>query len=254
MIKSLNEENELSGIDGYFQSIQALQSRVIEGQRQLLLRIADRMAETIRRDGRIFVFGTGHSHMLAEEAFFRAGGLASVTPIFASMLMLHESPTMSSLLERTAGLAGPLLDEYEPQPGEMIFIYSNSGVNQMPVEMALEAKKRGLFVVSVSSWAYARVAPLSSIGKRLDEAADLAIDNGGEPGDALAPVEGAGWKVGPSSTVIGALIWNCLVTEAVYRLRAMGEEPPVIVSFNIQGAAERNTAHLAKWRKVNRHL
>jgi uncharacterized phosphosugar-binding protein len=250
----LNQAHRLSGIDSYFQSIQALQARVIENQRPQLDRAAIQMVATIRRGGRIFVFGTGHSHLMAEEAFYRAGGLAPVTPIFSSLLMLHEDPTLSGLLERTPGLAGPLLDRYQPQPGEMIFIFSNSGVNQMPVEMALEAARRGLFTVSVSSLAYAQVAPLSALGKRLDEVAEIAIDNGGEPGDALAAVEGMDWRAGPSSTIIGALIWNSLVVETASRLRAAGEEPPLFASFNVPGAAEHNAALLEKWRRANRHL
>jgi uncharacterized phosphosugar-binding protein len=191
---------------------------------------------------------------MAEEAFYRAGGLAPVVPVLSTPFMLHENPALGGLLERTPGLAGPLLDGYQPQPGEMIFIFSNSGVNQMPVEMALEAARRGLFVVSVSSMAYARVAPLSALGKRLDEVADIAIDNGGEPGDAVTPIEGMDWRAGPSSTVIGALIWNSLVVETASRLRAAGEEPPVFASFNVPGAAEHNAGLLRKWRRDNRHL
>src|SRR5690606_34303209 len=129
------------------------------------------------------VFGTGHSHMMAEEAFYRAGGLAAAVPIFSPPLMLHEDVALSSQLERQEGLAEPLLDRYAPEPGEMLFVFSNSGVNQLPVEMALAGHARGLYVVGVSSHAYARVAPLSPIGRRLDEVVDAAIDNGCAPGD-----------------------------------------------------------------------
>ena len=212
------------------------------------------MAETIARDGRIFVFGTGHSHLLAEEAFYRAGGLAPVVPVFSSTLMLHENAALGSRLERTPGLAQPLFDGYGPQAGEMIFIFSNSGVNQLPVEMALHARRLGLFVVSVSSLNYARLAPLSAVGKRLDEVADLAIDNGGAPGDGLVQLEGLDWPVGPSSTAITALIWNCLVTETAQRLLASGCDVPVFASLNMPGAAEHNQALLEKWHPANRHL
>jgi uncharacterized phosphosugar-binding protein len=245
---------QLSGIQRYFGDLQRLQTEVIEAQEDILARVASRMARTIANGGRIFVFGSGHSHMMAEEGFFRAGGLAAVVPVFSSALMLHEDPELSSQLERTGGLAAALLERYRPQPDEMFFIYSNSGVNQLPVEMALEARSRGLFVVVVLSLAYARVSPLSEIGKRLDEVADAVIDNGGQPGDALVTIPGLEWRVGPTSTIVTALIWNCLVTETVIQLQQAGDAAPVFVSLNMPGARDHNQVLVNQWRKLNPHL
>jgi uncharacterized phosphosugar-binding protein len=105
--------------------------------------------------------------------------------------------------------------------------------NYLPVELGLDAKKRCLYVVSVSSLAYARVAPQSALGLRLDQVADQALGNGGLPGDALLELEDCDWRVGPSSTILGALLRN---------------------SLNMSGAAEHNAALLDEWRKVNPHL
>lgn len=250
----MKSDDDSNGIERYFRKVLALQNEVIENQRQVLKDAAAQMATTIAQDGRIFIFGTGHSHMMAEEGFYRAGGLANVVPIFSSALMLHEKPNLSSRLERTEGLAEGLLDEYQVRPTEMILIFSNSGVNRLPVEMAIKAKDSGLFVVSVSSLAYARMAPMSSLGKRLDEVADIAIDNYGEPGDALVHIPETDWCVGPSSTISGALIWNCLVTECVVRLHASGLPLPVFASLNMPGAAEHNAELLEKWHTYNPHL
>src|SRR4051812_27558033 len=104
------DEQTASGIDTYFRAVAELQHRVFETQRPLLIDVARRMAETILGGGRIFVFGTGHSHMLAEEGYARAGGLLSVVPIFYTALMLHESIPLSAKAERTPGLAADLLD------------------------------------------------------------------------------------------------------------------------------------------------
>jgi uncharacterized phosphosugar-binding protein len=247
-------EADGQGLDAYLEAILALQRRIIAAQRELLNRAAAQMTATIRSGGRIFTFGAGHSHLLAEESFYRAGGLAQATPVFSSMLMLHEKPALGSRLERTGNLAEVLLNTYAPQSGEMIFIYSNSGVNRLPVEMALSARQCDLFIVSVSSHAYSRSAPLSDLGLRLDQIADIALDNGGEPGDALIPVEGSPWRVAPSSTISAALLWNCLLTETAFRLHALGEPLPVFASLNMPGAAEHNQALLATWRPRNPHL
>lgn len=239
----------------YFEAIHELQQRVIESQRDVLTMVAADMAATVRGGGRILMFGTGHSHLLIEECFYRAGGLPAVTPIFDPALMLHEDAAHSGVLERSAGLAEPLLARYRPQPGEMLFIISNSGVNQMPVEMAVAARRQGLKVVALLSRAYAARAPLAPIGVRLEEVSDYVIDNGGEPGDGLVAVDGSRWRVGPSSTVIGALILNGLVTETVLRLAADGAgDLPVFASLNMPGAAEHNDRLLEKWRPVNPHL
>lgn len=244
----------MNGINTYVSSIQSLQQQVIETQRPLLERIAQSMANTIAADKRIFLFGTGHSHMLVEEGFYRAGGLACAVPVFSSALMLHDNARLSGFLERSTGMAPFLLEPLNPQEGEMIFVYSNSGVNHLPVEMAMFAAKMGLKVVAVCSKDYARVAPLSSIGKRLYEVADFEIDNGGVPGDAMIPVEGTQWKISPSSTIINAMIWNCLVTETIFILQERNIPLPVIASLNMPGAAEHNQAVLDKWRKVNPYL
>lgn len=243
-----------TALDQYLQAVTELQARVIDGQRKILLEIAERMAETTRHDQRIFIFGTGHSHLIAEEGFYRAGGLANVVPILSEHFMLHHLPGLGSHFERMPRLADIILDRYAPEPEEMLFVFSNSGVNHLPVEMALHARERGLFVVSVSSFAYAKEAPLSDLGLRLDQSVDLALDNGGMPGDALLELPDFPWRVGPSSTVIGALIWNCLVAETARLLLKSGVKPPIFVSLNMIGAAEHNQTLLDKWRPRNIHL
>jgi uncharacterized phosphosugar-binding protein len=243
-----------AGLDRYFEAMQAVQSAVFAAQRENLINIAMRMAECIERGHRILLFGTGHSHMLAEEGHYRAGGLANAVPMLQPAFMLHESSIMSGKLERTAGMARPLFERYQPQPDEMIFIYSNSGVNVMPVEMGLLAKDRGLISVAVCALAYARVAPLSSLGKRLFEVTDYVIDNGGEQGDSLIALEGTPWRVGPGSTVVNALIWNALVTETAQVLQTRMANLPIFASSNLPGAAEHNAHLLQQWQGRNPHL
>src|SRR5688572_23044127 len=81
----------------------------------------------LQRDQRIFLFGTGHSHLLAEEGFYRAGGLANVVPILSEHVMLHSLPALGSRLERTPDLADMILERYAPESEEMLFVFSNSG-------------------------------------------------------------------------------------------------------------------------------
>ncbi|HLF75673.1 MAG TPA: SIS domain-containing protein [Anaerolineales bacterium] len=243
-----------NALDQYFQAVRELAEHAVESQRDVLIRVAKSMAETTKRDQRIFLFGTGHSHLIAEEGFYRAGGLANVVPILTEHVMLHHLPSLGSRLERTPGLAELILERYAPYPEEMLFVFSNSGVNQLPVEMALRGRERGLFVVGVSSFGYAKQAPLSGLGLRLDQSVDLALDNCGIPGDGTIELDGFPWRVGPSSTVISALLWNGLVAETARLLLESGTEPPIFVSLNVTGAAQHNQALLEKWRSRNIHL
>jgi len=132
--------SSLPGIDQYFTSVQALGERVINSQRAILDQAAQAITRTVANGGRIFMFGTGHSHLLVEEAFYRAGGLLAVVPILHPALMLHDNVALSSRLERCAGLAEIILDKYQPRAGEVIVIYSNSGVNTMPLRWRWRAK------------------------------------------------------------------------------------------------------------------
>jgi uncharacterized phosphosugar-binding protein len=133
-------------------------------------------------------------------------------------------------------------------------IFSNSGVNAVPVEIALAAKKVGMTVIAIVALRYAAVAPLSPLGQRLADIADIVIDNGGPPGDALVQVGDTGLRVGPSSTVIGAFLLNAILAEACHRLAMKGVTPPVYVSSNMPGAAAHNAALHDRYRPRNPHM
>ena len=247
-------EESCAGIQAYFNTVQALQTELIAKQTSQLALIAGLMAETIRQNRRIFIFGTGHSHMIAEEGHYRAGGLANVVPILSPAVMVHESAQLSSKLERTPGLAATLLERYSPLSDEILFVFSSSGVNALPIEMAISARERGLCVIGVTNSAYCGMAPLSCVGKRLSEVVDHLIDTGGPPGDSIVSVPGTPWMVGPASTILFSTILNCLVTETVFRLQASQNELPIYQSSNMPGAVEQNQKLLRIWSKRNPHL
>jgi uncharacterized phosphosugar-binding protein len=153
-------------------------------------------------------------------------------------------------MERLSGIAAILLDYHAPQPGEVLIIISNAGINPVAVELALEAKERHLTVIAITSLRHAQaVASRHSSGKRLFEVADLAIDNGGEAGDGALAFPGLAAKVGPTSLVAGAFIINSIVCGVVERFIAKGLVPPVYLSANLPGGDEHNRRLEAKYKE-----
>jgi uncharacterized phosphosugar-binding protein len=216
-------------------------------------RAGDIVAETLARRGLVYVFGSGHSHMLGEEAFYRAGGLAQVCPILVPPYMLHEGAVTSTRLERETGHAERILAGYDVNPErDCMVVASNSGVNALPLEMAQIARARGIPVIAITSFAYSRSVPDRPV--RLYEVADVAIDNHCPPGDALVTVDRDLPPMGPGSTIVGAFLLNSILLAAAEELTRSGHRPAVYLSANMPGAAESNHALTAGLRRRIPHL
>lgn len=216
-----------------------------------MARAAAVICAAARADRRVYVFGTGHSHMLAEEVHYRAGGLAFTIPVLVGSAMLHEGAVISSVYERTEGLVGPVLERYGMQPGDVLIIASNSGVNAAPIEAADYGREIGATVIGITSVAYSTA--IANGRRRLADIADIVFDNGLPPGDAVIDLPGSGLKVGPVSTAIGATVLNAVFAEVAAELSKAGN-PPVYLSANMPGAKEINQALVKKYRPRNPHL
>jgi uncharacterized phosphosugar-binding protein len=214
-------------------------------------RAAAAILEAARSDKRVYVFGTGHSHMLAEEVHYRAGGLAFTVPVLVGSAMLHEGAVISSVYERTEGLVRPVLERYGMQPGDVIIIASNSGVNAAPLEAADYGHEIGAKVIAITSIEYSKA--IANGRRRLAEVADIVLDNGLPPGDAVIEIEGSGLKVGPVSTAVGATVLNAIFAEVASELAKSGDAP-VYLSANMPGAAAVNQQLVKRYRPRNPHL
>lgn len=245
---------DLTGAAAFMQAVRDLLDDIARTQAEAIDRAASAVVEAVRHDGTIFIFGSGHSHMLAEEGHYRAGGLACVVPILVDPLMLHAGSVRSTAVERTMGLAEGVLKTYSPKPNDVLIVFSNSGVNAVPVEMALAGKAAGMIVIAVIAAAYAEAAALGPVGRKLGEVADIVIDNKGIAGDAIVAVGESGLRAGPTSTITGAFILDAIIAEVVTRLDAQGLPLPVYVSANVAGAADRNRELVARYRERNPHL
>jgi uncharacterized phosphosugar-binding protein len=222
--------------------------RVIADQAAALDAARDAIARALAGSGVLHVAGSGHSHMLAEEVFYRAGGLAAAQAILDEDLMLHRGAMRSTRLERDQGRAAAAMERYRIAPGDVVVVASNSGRNAYPVELAQIARDRGAVVIALTSLAHSRaVASRHSSGKRLFELADIILDNGGAPGDAALEVPGLQARMGPTSSVIGIWLLNTLVAEAAEAVAAQGGTVDVYFSANADRPGEGIEDIAARW-------
>lgn len=239
----------------YFENLQKILARIATEQLDNIEKAARAVADTLENGGRVHAFGTGHSHMLAEEIFYRAGGLVNVNPILETSLMLHESAAKSTELERLEGYGEILFDHHSINQKDILFLFSNSGRNGVAIDLALIAGKRGVKTVVITNMEHTmQGASRHSSGKKLFEAADIVIDNCGCHGDASMRIDEINRSVAPTSTAAGAAILNAIEARAVEIMVSEGFTPEVFSSSNVDGGDEINNAYIAKYKKEIKSL
>ena len=211
---------------------------------------AEFICDATQKKNNVYAFGCSHAGILAEEVFYRSGGMVTINPIFFPGFMLNTRPvTMTSMLERLPGLAKIIFDENHLKEGDVLLIHSVSGRNTVPVELAQEAKKAGLKTIAITNLEYSSsVTSRAPSGKKLYEVCDLVIDNCGCISDACVKVDGIEEKSGPTSTAVGAALLNALVIRAEEKLVEKGIVPPVFMSANIDGGTEHNAKILDEYK------
>ncbi len=237
-------------LNTYFGKINEVLSDVLAQERENMKEAAEKIAQAIEKGGIVHLFGCGHSHILTEEVFYRAGGLVPIRPIFHEPLMLHEGAMLSSMLERKNEYAPIFMEEQDIQENDVAFIISTSGRNPVPVDVAMIAKEKGAFVIGMTSREYSNTdASRHSSGKRLYDAVDLVIDNHSEVGDAVLTHEKVKVPFSPTSTVVGATILNAVLAESIAIMAENGFNPPVFLSGNLEGSDEHNRSLVEKYEK-----
>ncbi len=223
----------------YIDGLQAVLERIKREQRSNIEKAARLIADALSAGGIVHTFGTGHSHTIADEAFFRAGGIAAVNPILDERLIFLKGALESTRSEQESGLARSLIEREQVRAEDVAIIISNSGRNAAPIEMALEMQARGVKVIAITNLEQSKPsASRHSSGKKLYQLADISIDNCVPAGDALLTLPGLASRIGPSSTVAGAAIINSIIIEAVVELLRRGESVPVLPSANVEGVSE----------------
>lgn len=237
-------------LSAYFERAKERLELVEKNESERLKQAAQKVADVIQAGGIIQLFGCGHSHILTEEVFYRAGGLVPIKPIFVEPLMLHEGAVRSSQLERKNGFADTFLEDQDFRPEDIVFVLSTSGRNPVPVDVAEAARKKGAFVIGITSKEYSQSQTSRHVsGNYLFDSVDLVIDNYSVVGDAVLNYDKVKVPFGPTSTVVGAVILNAIFAEAIQMMADNGFEPPIFLSGNVDGADKHNQLLIDQYRE-----
>ncbi len=212
---------------------------------------ADLFVTSLRNDGVIQAFGSGHSEALAMEIAGRAGGLIATNRLALRDLVLLGGEPIELLrggeLERDPSISRRLYELSAAQKNDLFVIASNSGVNGSIVELASVVKENGHPLIAITSLQHtAGVDSRHPSGKKLIDFADVVLDNHAPYGDSVLELPGFG-KVCAVSSITAALIAQMLVAEVLRRLAEAGVTPPVYLSANIPGGDDHNHALEAKY-------
>ncbi len=208
---------------------------------------AEIMFKAMKEGKVVHIFATGHSHMFAEELFYRAGGLVQINPILEPFLMQHEGAVRSTQFERLDGIAKIIYDSVDKADNEPFIIVSNSGINNVPVQMAELAKVNNHPTICITSAEVSKtLLPRTNNHQRLCDVCDVVIDNHSPKGDGV--ISSKYGPIGSSSTIYNSYIAQRIVLEIISLYEKDGLIPPIYLSANTEFGDEHNKMIYEKYK------
>ncbi|HHV13483.1 MAG TPA: SIS domain-containing protein [Clostridiales bacterium] len=233
----------------YLGKICDLLSCVEEKEQKAMELAASSAYQSIKNGGLLHVFSSGHSHMIAEEMFYRAGGLVPINPILDESLMVHKGALQSTRNERVRGKAEEILEKENLKEGDTIIISSNSGINVVGIEAALFAKRKGLTVVAITSVESSKeLESRHESKKKLYQVSDVVIDNHVPFGDGMLTVPVNNQTTAGGSTFSSLFIAQRIVLMIENLYLEEGETPPVFISANVPNGMEHNLELIEQYK------
>jgi uncharacterized phosphosugar-binding protein len=245
----------------WIRSALELLQRLEIGQASAIEKASGLCADAIASGGLVHLFGTGHSRIPVEEMFPRYGSYPGFHPIVELSTTFHtqvvgaNGQRQAMFIERTEGLAEVILANFDLGSPDAMIVFSAGGTSANSIEMAQGARRRGLPVVAVTSVAHSQASEAThSSGTRLLDHADVVIDLGTPPGDALVTVEGLDTPVGPGSSIAAIAVVNEIKVQTAELLVGRGAMPPVLTSSVLVGEERSSALFEAAYREHARRV
>jgi uncharacterized phosphosugar-binding protein len=243
----------------WLDNTRAIMDRIEATQTVAIRQAAEKMADSIEAGRWVHTFGCGHATIPVEEMYPRIGGFVGFHPMVELPLTFFTRITGEMgvhqfvFLERVEGYGVEIMKGYDFDPRDTMWIFSHSGINNVNIDVALEARKRGMTVIAYGSAAEAKGKQTRhSCGKTIFDLADIVVDTCAPAGDSSVPLKGHVDKVGPVSTMaFVTTVWMTVTTVAEI-LAERGVKLFIHPSHNVPGdttAKERLDAALAEYKR-----
>ncbi|MFH1378188.1 MAG: sugar isomerase domain-containing protein [Planctomycetota bacterium] len=253
----MKKTTELSVGREYRDIIVKMYDTILSNESDAIDRASRYLAKAAAKDKLIHVAGIGgHSAMAGMDIFYRAGGLVQINAIFPpGMNVISATPTMA----RLTGAAPFILNFHRVKRGDVLILVNYYGLNPASVDLGLEAKKRGIRLITVNSHEYAREVPKSfrwrhPSKQNINELADVAIDNHVPLYDAALRRKGLKERFTSTATLATIFTMNLLMSRTIERMVEAGAKPDIWVSNNVPGGDEHNNRYIEKYRSRVHHL
>lgn len=236
----------------YINKIKELIDIVEKEESQNMNDSVDILVKALNNNYSIYIFGASHAGILSQEAFYRAGGLALINPIFAPEVSVERQPiTLTSKMERLEGYGETIASTVEFKENDVLIVHSVSGRNPITIEIAKAAKDAKATVIGITNLKYSKsVTSRHSSGKNMYEYCDIVLDNHGEIGDACVEVSPAPQKVGPTSTIIGSTMLNAIIVEVAKVIAKQNNgKIPFFASANMDGGDKFNNELFKEYKE-----
>jgi uncharacterized phosphosugar-binding protein len=238
--------------ENYFDILNEVVEKVRTTQKDNIMKAAEILADTTEKGGIIYGFGTGHSHLVVDDAFWRAATPANYCALLEPSATGNQEITKSYFVENTYGIGKLIVDYHRITPSDCMIVVSNSGNNIAPVDAALRAKEKGIPVIAITAVEYSGFLKTKhKDGVKLKDVADVVLDNCSLIGDAAVEIENFPMKVGSTSTIPNVYLQNAILTEMVEILVQRGFEPDVYynghMAFMDESCADHNDRLVDKY-------
>lgn len=197
-------------------------AQIEDTQMENIQKAATAMADSIEAGRWVHTFGCGHATIPVEEMYPRIGGFVGFHPMVELPLTFFTRITGEMgvhqfvFLERVEGYGVEIMKGYNFDARDCMWLFSHSGINNVNIDVALEAKKKGMKVIAFGSAAAAEGKQTRhSSGKTIFEIADIVVDSCAPIEDASVPIKNHVDKLGPVSTMaFVTCVWMTVITVA----------------------------------------
>lgn len=243
----------------WLNNVRDVMTRIEETQMANIRKAAETMAGSIEAKRWVHTFGCGHATIPVEEMYPRIGGFVGFHPMVELPLTFFTRITGEMgvhqfvFLERVEGYGVEIMKGYNFDPRDCMWVFSHSGINNVNIDVALEAKKKGMKVIAYGSAAAAQGKQTRhSSGLTIFDIADIVVDTCAPIGDASVPLKNHVDKIGPVSTMaFVTCVWMTVTTVAEI-LADRGVKLHIHPSHNVPGdttAKERLEEALATYKE-----